>query len=233
MSLLVLFKIDVFLYLIITRNLPNMPLYLSHPLVIKRTCRVGGSKRIFTVNLTEAFKLTPEYARKPMLLRWIMRPVPIRSLDEVQASILNKNKWSKQRITDEPYLLLNTHIELGWEVVVTHNRHEYLRYSQDVSSAFVTRNVLGGHASWLACSTFIKDPPKKAEVELRVYVKSKDPELVFDTFVNYLGVEVKDSLAYTVPIDEFHYIGKDAFCLFFIKETASLRVNTMSGSLRL
>lgn len=125
-------------------------------------------------NLTDLYFHYPHEQHRPLVLRWNMRPAPYRSYEDVQRDIvLRERPVDLQNIDEEPYAMLNMFTCFGWEVSVSHNRHEYFHAFDDISEEFNTRDLFNEGQPWLANSIVVKDPPSKGTVELYGYLRLK------------------------------------------------------------
>jgi hypothetical protein len=146
---------------------------------------------------------------KPLLVRWIMRPVPIRSVDEVQFDMITKKiPNDKQQINQDPYAFLNTFIDIGWEISMSHNRHDYLYYKEDISYLYAQRKITDLSIDWCSCSTIIQQPVKKGIISVKAFVQC-DKDVTFHPSRQFLGFEWRDVQVQPLDISEYHYLGGD------------------------
>jgi hypothetical protein len=155
------------------------------------------------VNLTDVYFHHPHDEHKPLVLRWNMRPAPQRTHEDVQSDIVLRNKpLDPQNIDEEPYALLNVFTCFGWEVTITHNRHEYFHTSDDISGEFNTRDLFCEGQQWVANSIVLKDPPSKSTVSIYGYLRLKQERDIrgrpvrFIPSRQFMRVEWKDMIMY-------------------------------------
>lgn len=180
----------------------------------KKYCKVGRKVLLARINLLDLYFQYPQCLQQPFLLRWMMRPAPLRSLEEVQQDILQSLPFKRDQILEEPYALINGMVSFGWEMVVSHQRQEFLRTSDDISDEFFTRDIITSQEhpfmTWSACSVCIKTPPEKGILELYATVGLFDPTARFHPSREHLGVEWKDLVAYPLSLpDGWFHLGGD------------------------
>lgn len=195
-------------------NVPaHLPVMLSRSRNTTKVVKVGGMVRLARINLTKLYIQHPDYVNKPLVIRWRMRPGPMRNLEDVQRDIFRGERWSDNKINIEPYALINSYISFGWMLSMKHSRHEYLHHEEDVSKMYLTSQSFGEQVDYVSFTFIVHQPQKRGMLDLKAYVRLLRPNTKFHPAKEYMGVDWKHVTVYPLPSligSELYHVGGDA-----------------------